>query len=77
MTKKSTKIAASIALFAILWSVFWTGILIVFQTLNAPTSNKQELTQEQINELFKTVSWATNTWSENILTWKTLTWTTK
>lgn len=77
MTKKTTKISAFIALFAILASIFSTWILVILDNFNN-VDNKinNSLTQSQINELFKTKSWTTN-WNLNTLSWETLTWTKK
>ena len=89
MKKKSTQIAAFIALFAILWSVFWTWAMIIFETFTWKTNQEQSLSQEELSKLFQTLSWTTNTWTLNNTwvinsqTWvkinleKTLTWTTK
>lgn len=78
--KKTTKMAALVALIAIFGSVIWTGVLVIFETLSNPKQEQKTLSQEQINELLKSYSGAlnnsgminTNTWiSTEILTWTT------
>lgn len=82
--KKSTKIAALIALIAIFGSVVGTGILVLVETLTA-SPQQQTLSQEQLNELLKTYSGSlsssgetqTTSWVTISLSGETLTWTTK
>lgn len=82
--KKSTKIAALIALIAIFGSVVGTGILVLVETLTS-SPQQQTLSQEQLNELLKTysgslsASWETQTtsWVTLSVSGETLTWTTK
>lgn len=82
--KKSTKIAALIALIAILGSVVGTGILVLVETFTG-SAQQQTMTQDELNELLKTysgslsASWETQTISGETLSvsWETLTWTTK
>lgn len=77
--KKGTKIAAIIALIAILGSVVGTWILVIFETLSDGSQTTQkELSQEELNELFKTLTGVTvSTGSEADSGTTTLTGTTK
>lgn len=83
--KKSfySKLTAIIALLAIVASVVWTWVLMIYESLNPP---KQEITQKQIQELLKNYSWSLDsTWITldsswiliNTLSWETNTWITK
>lgn len=79
-SKKGTKIAAIIALVAILGSVVGTGALVIFETLSGGSQPQQqkELSQEELNELFKTLTGVTvSTGSELGTGTTTLTGTTK
>ena len=58
---KWAKIVAFIALFMIVFSVFWSGILYLYQSNKNSSSNN--LSESQLNELLKWFSWA------NTLTW--------
>ena len=49
MTNKTTKIFAFLALFGILISVVWTGLVIFFW--DSKSSDKEVITQEEINKL--------------------------
>lgn len=80
--KKTTKLAALIALLAIFGSIVWTWVLIIFETYFSSNTTKKSLSQTEINELLKNYSWSlTSSWNElNSNTWvinSTLTWTTK
>lgn len=79
--KKTTKIAALVALIAILGSVIWTWVLIIVETYFSKTKTENNLTQEQLNELLKNYSWSlSNSWVANLTntgTLETLTWKTK
>jgi len=69
MTKKNmtTKIAALIALIAIFGSIIWTWILIIYETyFSSNSTNKNNLTQEQLQEILKSSSWSlTSSWEIN------------
>lgn len=78
------KFAAIVALIAIVSSVIWTGVLVIYETLNSSPNSENSLTQEQLQELLNAYSWSlSNSWTE-ISTWimldtqntDTLTWTT-
>lgn len=71
MAKKNltAKIAAIIALIAIVSSIIWTWILIIYQTHFSKTDNN--LTQEQLKELINWYSWGLLDWWEETLTWNT------
>lgn len=71
MAKKNltAKIAAIIALIAIVSSIIWTWILIIYETYFSKTDNN--LTQEQLQELVNSYSWALLDWWEKTLTWNT------
>jgi predicted PurR-regulated permease PerM len=84
MTRKNVmaKFAAIVALIAIVSSVIWTGILVIYETLNSSPNSENSLTQEQLQELLNAYSWSlSNSWTE-ISTWimldtqntDTLTW---
>lgn len=77
--KKGTKIAAMIALIAILGSVVGTGALVIFETLSGGNQTEQkQLSQEELNNLFKTLTGVTvSTGSEAAAGTTTLTGTTK
>lgn len=82
------KIVAVIALFAIVMSVVWTWILLIYESLN-PSSipKKQEINQDELQDILKkysswnTLSWViTNSWNINIKnsSWSLInTWITK
>ncbi len=85
MTRKNVmaKFAAIVALIAIVSSVIWTGVLVIYETLNSSPNSENSLTQEQLQELLNAYSWSlSNSWTE-ISTWimldtqntDTLTWT--
>lgn len=82
MTKRNTKakIAAIIALIAIISSVIWTWVLVIMESYFASPNSETSLTQEQLQELLNSYSWTTSTWSETTSTWINLeisnTWTT-
>lgn len=79
--KKTTKMAALVALIAIFGSVIWTGVLVIFETLSSSKQEQKTLSQEQINTLLKSYSGTlNNSWMINTNTWistETLTWTIK
>lgn len=50
------KIVASLALLAIVLWIVWTGVLFIFDSFTAPSS--QELTQEDIERLLENSSWS-------------------
>lgn len=79
--KKTTKIAAIIALLAIFSSIVWTWLLIIFETYFSSNNKQDFLSQNKLNELLKKYSWSLNsTWVEiNSNSWDVinLTWTTK
>lgn len=85
--KKTTQIAAFIALIAIFGSVIWTWVLVIFETLSGSKQAQKTLSQEQINELLQTYSWTLNnsgimnqnTWITSSQSWisNIFTWTTK
>lgn len=65
--KKMTQIAAIIALFAIIVSIVWTGILVIFSlwnNANAPTFDVEEFTKNysgSVNpSLEENQTWTTN-----------------
>lgn len=69
------KFAAIVALIAIVSSVIWTWVLVIYETLNSSPNSENSLTQEQLQELLNTYSWSlSNSWE--ILEENTLTWTT-
>lgn len=71
MAQKWAKIMASLALIAIISSVLWTWIMVIFQWW---TSQEPKLTPEQIAEiqtLINSGSWNTSTWELN-WTWNTI-----
>lgn len=82
--KKSTKIAAMIALIAIFGSVVGTGVLVLVETLTGSTQ-QQTLSPDELNELLKTYSGSlsssgetqTTSWVTISLSGETLTPTTK
>lgn len=71
MKNKWAQIMAILALIAIIWSILWTWMIVLF------SNNSQvetELTQEQIEqiqELIKSQSWTTSTWELNS-SWTTI-----
>jgi len=70
--KKTTQIAAIIALLAIVGSVVGTGILVIVETFTADTQ-QQSMTQEELNELLKMYSWSLNQSDETVsLSWETI-----
>lgn len=80
--KKTTKLAAVIALVAIFGSIIWTWLLIIFETYFSSNNKQDSLSQTELNELLKNYSWSLNsTWINiNTSTWivdNTLTWTNK
>lgn len=52
------KIVASVALFAIIIGIVWTGVLIVFETFFA-TAPTPSLTEQELKEYLETLSGAT------------------
>lgn len=63
--KKTTQIAAIIALFAIIISIVWTGILVVvssWNNANAPTFD--------VEELIKSYSWNLDTSTGTTFSWE-------
>lgn len=80
--KKTTKLAAVIALVAIFGSIIWTWLLIIFETYFSSNNKQDSLSKTELNELLKNYSWSLNsTWINiNTSTWivdNTLTWTNK
>lgn len=65
MKKKNmtAKIAAIVALIAILWSVVWTGVLVVYESFFASNNSETSLTPEQLQDLINSYS----LWEENEL----------
>jgi len=57
------QITAIIALIAIIMSVVWTWILLIYESLN-PSTKKQEITQDELQNLLKKYS-----------SWNTISWT--
>lgn len=92
MSKKNTaaKVYAIIALFAIIWSVVWTWILVIYESYINPSSeiqdnNSQELSNQALQDILQLYTWSLvwswkldeNTWSINInQTWSSLSWKT-
>jgi len=68
MKQKWAKVIAILALIAIIWSIIWTWLMVIFSSL---TKEEMQLTPEQIEqiqELINSQSWST-TW-----TWE-VSWT--
>lgn len=74
--KRTTQIAAIIALFAIIVSVVWTGILVILSSwnnANAPTFDVEEFMKNYSGSI-DTVSWAAIT--PDAILEENQTWTT-
>lgn len=69
---KWAKLTAIIALLAIIASIIWTWVLIIYETVYWP--NNQQISQEELNKLLEQYnnSWATL--SGITLSWSTLSW---
>lgn len=66
------KFAAIVALIAIVSSVIWTWVLVIYETFNSSPNSESSLTQEQLQELLKNYSGSlSNSWSE-FSTWTSL-----
>ncbi len=50
------KVMASVALWAIIASIIWTGLLFVFSSPAAAPSQEQTLTQEEIDQIIQNYS---------------------
>jgi len=62
---KWARITAIIALIAIVASIIWTWVLIIYETVYWP--NNQQISQEELNKLLEQYN---NSWSN--LSWSTL-----
>lgn len=64
---KTARITAFIALVAIFGSVIWTWAMIIYQSITwtATTTQNQEVSQDQINDILKKLSnsWSTSSWT--------------
>lgn len=65
MKQKWAKIMAILALIAIIWSIIWTWIMVVFQWWNNQETQLTPEQIEQIQELINSQSWSTSTWELN------------
>ena len=61
MPRKNTtaKIAAIIALIAIIWSIISTGALVIYENYFGSPNSETSLSSEQLQELLQSFSWAT------------------
>ena len=57
--KKTTKIAALIALIVIVSSVVWTWILVMFESYSSNNKKENKFNQQELEQLFKTLTWTT------------------
>lgn len=62
MPRKNTtaKIAAIIALIAIIWSIVSTWALVIYESYFWSPNSETSLTQEQLQELLQSFSWTTS-----------------
>ncbi len=72
----TAKIAAIVALIAIIWSIIGTGVLVIYQSYFSSPNSETSLTQEQLQELLNSFSWSTSSWELIENTDETSTWDT-
>jgi len=73
----TAKIAAIVALIAIIWSIIGTGVLVIYQSYFSSPNSEASLTQEQLQELLNSFSWSTtSSWELIENTDETSTWDT-
>jgi len=69
MKQKWAKIMAILALIAIIWSIIWTWIMVIFQWWNNQETQLTPEQIEQIQELINSQSWSTTSTWEISWTW--------
>lgn len=65
MKNKWAKIMAILALIAIIWSILWTWIMVLFWNNSQVETELNQEQIEQIQELINSQSWSTSTWELN------------